>query len=234
MTRQEGKLLLITVPSPPANLLANHLAEHTGLDTRVVSPEATLPADLTTPSLALFDMSMVNLQQLQAWQEQAYSAHGGELMMGAFNLLDDDQASEMLSFTHLKGLFFCHDSLELMARGILHVFSGEIWASRRLTSQVIDNLRRQHINVFCLAGHLTPRERQIIGLVGLGASNGQIAEQLFVSEHTVKSHIYNIFKKIGTRNRAQAVSWARDHLGAPPLHAYRRPGHAQQRASQSR
>jgi ATP/maltotriose-dependent transcriptional regulator MalT len=42
-----------------------------------------------------------------------------------------------------------------------------------------------------------------------GASNTEIADSLFVSEHTVKSHLYNVFKKLNVKNRLQAVSWAR-------------------------
>lgn len=231
MDTQEGSLLLVTESASQTTLLANYLAEHTGLNTRVVSPEAQQIPDLP-PCLALFDLAVVSLQQLQEWQEKAYTQDEGTLMMAAFNLHNEDQAVEVLSFIHLKGLFYWHDSLEQMAQGILSIFAGEMWASRRLTTQVIDNLRRQHVNAFRLSGNLTPRERQIIGLVGLGASNAQIADQLFLSEHTVKSHIYNIFKKTGVKNRTQAVIWARDHLGAPPLNAFRKRTHDPQQKRQ--
>ncbi|GED21193.1 hypothetical protein HHA01_01700 [Halomonas halmophila] len=136
-------------------------------------------------------------------------------MLSVFNLESEEQANELLSSVYLQGVFFQHDSLELMAQGIKCMLGGELWASRRLTSQVIDNLRRQHLNIYRQTGNLTTRERQILGLVGMGASNLEIAERLFLSQHTVKSHIYNIFKKIGVRNRTQAVGWARDQLGLP-------------------
>jgi ATP/maltotriose-dependent transcriptional regulator MalT len=45
-----------------------------------------------------------------------------------------------------------------------------------------------------------------------GASNTEIADTLFVSEHTIKSHLYNVFKKLNVKNRLQAVSWAKDYL----------------------
>ncbi|MEA7595362.1 LuxR C-terminal-related transcriptional regulator, partial [Salmonella enterica subsp. enterica serovar Virginia] len=41
-----------------------------------------------------------------------------------------------------------------------------------------------------------------------GASNNEIARSLFISENTVKTHLYNLFKKIAVKNRTQAVSWA--------------------------
>ena len=50
---------------------------------------------------------------------------------------------------------------------------------------------------------LTPRESQITGLVAQGASNKRIAEQLSISEHTVKAHLTTIFRKIAVSNRLE-------------------------------
>ena len=55
------------------------------------------------------------------------------------------------------------------------------------------------------AGTLTPREREILGMLATGATNGQIAAALFVSESTVKSHVKRILHKLPAANRAEAV-----------------------------
>ncbi|MFJ3876921.1 response regulator [Streptomyces sp. NPDC090077] len=52
---------------------------------------------------------------------------------------------------------------------------------------------------------LTPREREVLALIGQGLPNRGIAEQLFISEATVKTHINNLFAKAGIRDRADAV-----------------------------
>jgi DNA-binding NarL/FixJ family response regulator len=52
---------------------------------------------------------------------------------------------------------------------------------------------------------LSPREKQVLGLVVMGLMNGQIAEQLFLAESTVKSHLSSAFGKLGVRSRSQAV-----------------------------
>lgn len=52
---------------------------------------------------------------------------------------------------------------------------------------------------------LSPREKQILGLVVMGYMNGQIAEQLFLAESTVKSHLSSAFSKLGVQSRNEAV-----------------------------
>jgi DNA-binding NarL/FixJ family response regulator len=53
---------------------------------------------------------------------------------------------------------------------------------------------------------LSSREKQILGLVVMGFMNGQIAEQLFLAESTVKSHLSSAFRKLGVRSRNEAVN----------------------------
>ncbi len=55
---------------------------------------------------------------------------------------------------------------------------------------------------------LTLREREIVILIALGKSNGEIAQDLVVSKRTIEKHIAHIILKLGARNRAQIVRWA--------------------------
>jgi len=52
---------------------------------------------------------------------------------------------------------------------------------------------------------LTPREREVLGLVADGRSNRQIAEELFISAKTASVHVSNILAKLGVANRAEAA-----------------------------
>jgi DNA-binding NarL/FixJ family response regulator len=61
--------------------------------------------------------------------------------------------------------------------------------------------------------HLTPREEEVLALVGQGMPNKQIAVNLGISEKTVKAHLTSVFQRIGVYSRTEAALWARERLG---------------------
>jgi two-component system response regulator DegU len=65
--------------------------------------------------------------------------------------------------------------------------------------------------VTAVLNELTSREREILTLMSAGKDNNEIAEQLFISEKTVRNHVSHIYHIIGVHNRTQAVLWALDH-----------------------
>lgn len=56
--------------------------------------------------------------------------------------------------------------------------------------------------------HLTPRERDVLGLIGQGSTNREIATQLYISEGTVKTHVTHLLNRLNFRNRAQLAIYA--------------------------
>jgi DNA-binding NarL/FixJ family response regulator len=61
---------------------------------------------------------------------------------------------------------------------------------------------------------LSPREREVLALVGQGLANKNIARSLGISEHTVKVHLNSVFRQLGVPDRVSAALWARENLAS--------------------
>jgi DNA-binding CsgD family transcriptional regulator len=112
-------------------------------------------------------------------------------------------------------------SVEIYGGLVALVFAGVgIWLGVKLTGRpervvvrevpvpvtgpfVVDSRRVEKLGV-------TPRELEILGLIAAGLSNREIAEKLFVSENTVKTHSSRLFDKLQARRRTQAVQLAKE------------------------
>jgi DNA-binding NarL/FixJ family response regulator len=111
----------------------------------------------------------------------------------------------------LRGFFYDNESLALLLKGIRILFDGQIWLSRDILVEAVINGQGKKPSANHEKTGLTPRELEVLALIATGANNTQVAEKLFISENTVKTHIYNIFKKINVPNRLQAALWMAQH-----------------------
>jgi len=130
-----------------------------------------------------------------------------------FNVGHRLTTDELLSFGHLKGLFYHKDNIEMIAKGCEEIINGENWLPRKVASQLLFHYRNvvdTHTSPATV--DLTTREIQILRCLMAGSSNIQIAEDMFISEFTVKSHLQKIFKKLSVKNRVQAAAWAKQHM----------------------
>ena len=111
----------------------------------------------------------------------------------------------------VRGIFYDDDSLPQFLKGVQAIINGQLWLSRKIMTKCIlskglDNRSETDSSI------LTPRESEILALLAVGATNEKIAERLYISSHTVKTHLYNIYKKINVPNRFQAALWAAKNL----------------------
>ena len=91
--------------------------------------------------------------------------------------------------------------------------NGGSWIDPQLLPDLLEQYRRVVIprrRNAPVVEELTPRELEVLRLIAGAASNAEIAEQLFVGESTVKTHISSIFMKLGVRDRAAAIVYAFD------------------------
>ncbi|MBI2791377.1 MAG: response regulator transcription factor [Gammaproteobacteria bacterium] len=109
-------------------------------------------------------------------------------------------------------------NIELLPKVIKTVCMNELWVDRkfvtRLLIEIEDITQVKHAEAKRLdkgVAAMTPRESEIASLVATGASNRRIAEQLNISERTVKAHLGVIFRKIGITDRLQLALYMNRH-----------------------
>ena len=99
-------------------------------------------------------------------------------------------------------------TLTLTAEAIRDVVAGETLLAPAITLRVIEQFCRRpepHDGIPAVLAGLTPREVEVLRLLGQGLSSTQIAHALVVAETTVKTHVARILAKLDLRDRAQAV-----------------------------
>ena len=124
---------------------------------------------------------------------------------------------ELVIWPNLFGMFKHSDDIDTVCKGLATILNGENWLSRKVLNELLDYYRtnttsRTTAKTTQPEIELTRRESEILQTLKSGASNIEIADKLFISEHTIKSHLYNIFKKLEVKNRLQAMSWAKQNL----------------------
>ena len=111
-----------------------------------------------------------------------------------------------------RGIFSITDNnLRLLCKCLLRVAAGHIWANIEQLNYVME-LISEVPSLRVLNSHgrrlLTPREEQVVALVAEGLGNRQIANELNLSQHTIKKYLFRIFEKLGGSTRVELVLYA--------------------------
>jgi DNA-binding NarL/FixJ family response regulator len=164
------------------------------------------------PEVVLMDLRMPRLDGVEATRRIS-QAHPDTRIVVLTTYADDDSIFGALEAGAL-GYLTKDAGAEEIQRAIRTVFSGEALLDPSVQLRLIRRLKGQAARApeaAPLPDDLTPREGEVLGLIAQGLSNQEIAERLYISEATVKTHINNIFSKAGLRDRAQAVVYAMHH-----------------------
>ncbi|KOE95327.1 LuxR C-terminal-related transcriptional regulator [Vibrio parahaemolyticus] len=178
----------------------------------------TQGADVNFPStrdehyVAIVDSSLPELPEVKQTLSELEHVDATVLVNAEPNL----RIESILTWSNLKGLFYFEDDFDKVMMGLKGILNGENWLSRDILNQLIGYLLSLNNTVgeleTKLEMELTRRELQVLSALCQGGSNLDIADSLFVSEHTVKSHLYSIFRKLEVKNRMQAITWAKRNL----------------------
>jgi LuxR family transcriptional regulator of csgAB operon len=133
-------------------------------------------------------------------------------VVAVFNVIRGLKIEKELVMRGIRGIFYANDRPDHLKRGVRALLEGEMWISREVMSKFIPEAEEaQRLSVSELST-LSNREIEILGLIAKGSLNTEIAQELYISRHTVKSHLYNIYKKIKVTNRLEAALWAHKNL----------------------
>jgi DNA-binding NarL/FixJ family response regulator len=169
--------------------------------------EALALAVAHRPDVALLDIRMPVLDGLGAAAEfRRVAPDTAVVMLTTFS--EDTYISGALDGGASGFLLKSGDPYELMA-AVRAVHGGASYLSPQIAHRVIEQvsdgrMSRQSAAIARIA-ELTPREREVLALVGAGLSNAEIGERLFLVEGTVKAYVSAVLSRLGVKNRVQAA-----------------------------
>lgn len=155
------------------------------------------------PEVAILDVNMPGASGIQVARilHRRQNPVPVVLLMGT---LDDRVLIEAMEIG-IKGLLLKESPPELLLRCIDIIAAGGSWHDREAMARALTAMARPQGSAM-----LTPRERDIVRMIGTGKRNREIAVALGMSEGTVKAHLRNIFEKLDVSNRAELALRARD------------------------
>ncbi|HIE06709.1 MAG TPA: response regulator transcription factor [Desulfarculaceae bacterium] len=199
-----------------SELLVVFIEKETGLPCRIDNTQNMFPTQLVSErrSIIFSDCRNRSAKAIVAGLRDFRPQGKADVFVILFNLDNSLKIEDKLLELGIWGIFYEDDPLENMPLGVEAICKGEIWLSRQVMSDCLTNMRRQHNynNSSAEKAILTEREDEVLKLLSAGSSNNNIAADMNISIHTVRSHLYHIFRKIGVSSRHQASIWARQNL----------------------
>lgn len=169
-------------------------------------------AAMRSYSLVLVDCAGLSPEAVQDYLGYMHAAQP-DLRQALLWVEPNSAYEQLIRWPGVKGLFPSDCNESQLLKGVQSILAGQNWLPRRLLEQCLEKQRgRLPLTRSTVPQTLTERERQILQHVGEASTNAQIAYDLCISEHTVKTHLYNIFRKIQVRNRTEASNWVRRHM----------------------
>lgn len=164
-----------------------------------------------SPEIVVMDIRMKDIDGVEATRRLRERDDAPPVLV--LTTFDDDELLSGALRAGAAGFQLKDAPGEEIVRAVRTVASGEAWLDPGVTARVLQTYRSSapaSKEAKASIDQLTPRELEVLQLIGRGTSNSEIATELFISEVTVKSHVGHIFMKLGLRDRAAAIVFAFD------------------------
>jgi DNA-binding NarL/FixJ family response regulator len=160
------------------------------------------------PDVVLMDIRMPEMDGLEATKRILAEQPGTECQIIILTTFDLDQYVYGALAAGASGFLLKHVSPEYLTAAIRMVRSGDALLAPSITRRLVERFAL-HSSAPALMrrelSHLTPRELDVLRLLARGLSNAELAQELTLSEATVKTHVARLLAKLQLRNRVQAV-----------------------------
>jgi LuxR family transcriptional regulator of csgAB operon len=163
-------------------------------------------------NLVLLDCQGLSLEELRSKIQKVAATLPPIFSMALYNMRKDSGLETGALGLGVRGFFYEDDSAECLAKGVNNIVEGDLWVSRKKMVECLLSRKAVEGREIHRKSVLSRREKDIIRHITNGETNDEIARSLCISSHTVRTHIYNIFKKIHVSNRLQASRWAEQNL----------------------
>ncbi len=197
------RVVILSEKTLQTSLMEQQLTEKLDINLEVLS------ASELAPSAAQQDIALVlvDFEQLQLLVNGGTIPNFDLLKIDIliYNMPPESTQCEFIYWSSLKGVLLNTAPIEHLYESVSYVLLGGLWLPRKCLENLVMLRRNPNLERCQLYKTLTSRERQILDHVASGESNKQIANSLYLSESTVKSHVYKIFKKLDVHKRKDAM-----------------------------
>ncbi len=160
------------------------------------------------PDVVLMDITMPGMGGLEA--TRLMTARHPEVKIVMLTVSDDENDLFEAVKSGARGYLLKDLEASQFFEALDAIARGEAVIPSRLAGNLLEEFRSKSLGVAETdpGDALSPREREVLDQVAQGLTNKEVAEQLYISENTVKYHMKNILDKLHLRNRAQVIAWA--------------------------
>ena len=162
-----------------------------------------------TPDIVLMDLVMPEMDGIEATQK-IITAYPGIKVIVLTSFTEDDKVFSAIK-AGAVGYLLKDVSPPDLAKAIQAVHSGETHLHPDITKKLMNQFVNPKSEAEITPEDLTPREMEVLQLIAQGLSNKELAEELTISEKTVKTHLSSIYSKLNLSDRTQAAIYALKH-----------------------
>ncbi|MFK7854489.1 MAG: response regulator [Granulosicoccus sp.] len=164
------------------------------------------------PDVCLFDIRMPKLDGIEAVRQLAGPEVSEPLPIVVITTFDQDDYVHKALRAGARGFLLKDAGPDLLAQAIRAAASGEALIAPSITARLLSKFADlpDQVSPATPSEPLTAREEQVLLTVARGRTNAEIADELFISLSTVKTHLASLMQKLGARNRVEIAMWAHE------------------------